>query len=429
MGMRQRSDCPSIKRAVRLGLAKTPASVEERGWRVACLAAPRGRGTHFSARRDFATPSGPEESSWPLGEMPMKLLIQPDDGIAELLSGIRNAKKSIEIAIFRFDRAEIEAELKAAVSRGVSVSALIAYTNRGGEINLRKLEMRLLEVGVAVSRTADDLVRYHDKLMIIDRSLLYVLSFNFTHLDVDHSRGFGIVTRNASFVQEAVKLFEADTARKPYTPSLDTFVVSPVNARKLLAVFIPKAKKELLIYDPMIADPEMLRALSERAKAGVEIKVIGRISKENPGLEVRNLAKLRLHTRTIIRDRDQAFVGSQSLRMAELDSRREVGVIVHEPKVVNGLIKTFETDWTMSRVDLKQQSEAKPKALKKAVKELVKELSPLNPIVKEALKEAASETGSASLNPQEVKETVKEAVKEAVRDRVEEMVKESLEDT
>jgi len=359
----------------------------------------------------------------------VKLLIQPDDGIAALLSGIRNAKKSIEIVIFRFDRAEIEAGLKAAVGRGVSVSALIAYTNRGGEINLRKLEMRLLEVGVAVSRTADDLVRYHDKLMIIDRWLLYVLSFNFTHLDTDLSRGFGIVTRNARFVQEAVKLFEADTARKPYTPTLDTFVVSPVNARKLLAAFISQAKKELLIYDPMIADAEMLRTLSERMKAGVEIKVIGRVCKENPGLEVLNLVKLRLHTRTIIRDRDQAFVGSQSLRMAELDSRREVGVIVREPKVVNGLIKTFETDWAMSRVEEKQQSEAKPKGLKKAVKALAKELSPLNPIVKEALKEAASETGSVSLNPQEVKETVKEAVKEAVRERVEEMVKESLDES
>ena len=57
--------------------------------------------------------------------------------------------------------------------------------------------MRLLEVGVAVSRTADDLMRYHDKLMIIDRGLLYVLSFNFTHLNIDHSRGFGIVTSNS----------------------------------------------------------------------------------------------------------------------------------------------------------------------------------------------------------------------------------------
>jgi phosphatidylserine/phosphatidylglycerophosphate/cardiolipin synthase-like enzyme len=359
----------------------------------------------------------------------VKLLIQPDDGIAALLSGVRSAKKSIEIVVFRFDRADMEAGLKAAIGRGVSVSALIAYTNRGGEINLRKLEMRLLGVGVAVSRTAGDLVRYHDKLMIIDRRLLYVLSFNFTHLDIDHSRGFGIVTRNARFIQEAVKLFEADTTRNPYTPTLDTFVVSPANARKLLGAFIRKAKKELLIYDPKIADAEMLRALGERTKAGVEIKVIGRVGKQNPGLEVRNLAKLRLHTRTIIRDRHQAFVGSQSLRMAELDSRREVGVIVREPKVVNGLIKTFETDWAMSAVEENQQSEANLKDLKKAVKAMVKELSPLNPIVKEALKEVASEAGSATLNPQEVKETVKEAVKEAVRERVEEMVKESLEES
>jgi phosphatidylserine/phosphatidylglycerophosphate/cardiolipin synthase-like enzyme len=272
-------------------------------------------------------------------------------------------------------------------------------------------------------------VRYHDKLMIIDRRLLYVLSFNFTHLDIDHSRGFGIVTRNARFIQEAAKLFEADTTRNPYTPTLDTFVVSPANARKLLGAFIRKAKKELLIYDPKIADAEMLRALSERKKAGVEIKVIGRVSKQNPGLEVRNLAKLRLHTRTIIRDRRQAFLGSQSLRMAELDSRREVGVIVREPKVVNGLIKTFETDWAMSAVGENQQSEANLKDIKKGVKELVKELSPLNPIVKEALKEAVSEAGSASLNMQEVKETVKEAVKEAVQERVDELVKESLEES
>ena len=67
---------------------------------------------------------------------------------------------------------------------------------------------------------------------------------------------------------------------------------------------------------------------------------IGRVGKRSP-LEARNLFKLRLHTRTIIRDRRQAFIGSQSLRRAELDSRREVGVIVREPKVVNGLIKTF----------------------------------------------------------------------------------------
>src|SRR5512144_2062151 len=142
----------------------------------------------------------------------MKLLIQPESGIKPLLSAIKRAKKSIDIVIFRFDRAEIEAALKAAVGRGVSVNALIASANRGGEKSLRKLEMRLLEAGAKVARTSDDLVRYHDKMMIIDRRELYVMSFNWTHLDISHSRGFGIVTRKDKFVEEALRLVEADIA-------------------------------------------------------------------------------------------------------------------------------------------------------------------------------------------------------------------------
>lgn len=353
----------------------------------------------------------------------MKLIIEPDDGPGALLAAIRNARKTIEIVIFRFDRSELEAALKAAVARGVAVSALIAYTNRGGEISLRKLEMRLLQVGVAVSRTAEDLVRYHDKILIVDRRVLYVLSFNFTHLDIDHSRGFGIITRHARVIQEAVKLFVADTTRTPFTSTLDTFVVSPDNARKVLGTFIRKAKKELLIYDPKIADVGMLRALAERAKAGIVIKVIGQVGKQNAGLEVRNLAKIRLHTRAIIRDRRAAFMGSQSLRMAELDSRREVGVIVRAPNVVNGMIRTFEADWAMSSGKENKQFTDDLKEIKKESEQLSKEMSPLNPIVEAALKEAESETEGANLSTQEVKETVKEAVKEAIRDRVEEVVK------
>ena len=110
----------------------------------------------------------------------------------------------MEIVIFRFDRREIEKALAAAVSRGVHVHALIAYTNRGGEVHLRELEMRLLAAGVTVSRTDNDLVRYHGKMMIIDRRVLFVLAFNFTFLDIEHSRSFaGVITTNRKHVTEA----------------------------------------------------------------------------------------------------------------------------------------------------------------------------------------------------------------------------------
>ena len=98
----------------------------------------------------------------------MKLLIQPGDGVAPLVKAINEAKTSVEVLIFRFDRVEVESALVKAVTRGVSVRALIAYTNRGGEKNLRALEMRLLGAGITVARTDDDLVRYHGKIMIVD---------------------------------------------------------------------------------------------------------------------------------------------------------------------------------------------------------------------------------------------------------------------
>ena len=315
--------------------------------------------------------------------------------------------------------------LKDAAERGVSVSALIAYANHGGEKSLRKLEMRLLEGGVTVSRTADDLVRYHDKLLIIDRSVLYVLSFNFTHLDIDHSRGFGIITRKNKFVQEALKLLAADTARIPYAAGLDTFVVSPMNSRKQLLALIERAKKELLVYDPKIADTEMLRALNERAKKGVDVRVIGAVGRASPHLKVRPLGGFRLHTRTIVCDGREAFVGSQSLRKAELDSRREVGLIVRDSHVVSAVVNTFEADWRAKKTT-ESVHDTRP-VLKKRLKEMVEKLSPLNPLVKEAVDEVVSKKGNKDLNKTEVKETVEKAVKEAVREKVEEMLSEAVE--
>src|SRR5512142_39500 len=113
----------------------------------------------------------------------MKLIIEPADGVTPLLSAIKRAKTSIEIAVFRLDRRDVETALTDAAARGVRVTALIAFANRGGERSLRQLELRFLAAGITVARTADDLIRYHGKYILIDRRILFMLSFNFTHLD------------------------------------------------------------------------------------------------------------------------------------------------------------------------------------------------------------------------------------------------------
>lgn len=361
----------------------------------------------------------------------MKLIVQPGDGVTALVKGIDNAKERVEIVIFRFDRTEIERALKNAVNRGVFVHALIAYTNRGGEANLRKLESRLLEDGATVARTASDLSRYHDKLMIIDRRELYVMAFNLTYLDVERSRSFGIVTRHRSLVQEACKLFEADTTRRAYSAGLRNFVVSPVNARKQLAAFIRGARKQLLIYDPKISDPAMLRLLQDRARAGVEIKVIGRVTRKRDRLEVSALPHLRLHTRTMIRDRHQAFIGSQSLREVELDARREVGIIFREARVINELLKTFEDDWATAQKEaprVEQERAPVIRAARMVVRAITKELPPVAPVLQDAVKEVVGEEVRVELDAKEVEETVKDAVKQAVTEVVKDVVEEVVEE-
>jgi phosphatidylserine/phosphatidylglycerophosphate/cardiolipin synthase-like enzyme len=275
----------------------------------------------------------------------MRLLIQPEDGLAPLLRAIRQARKSVAIVIFRFDAKPIEEALAAAVGRGVAVRALIAHTNRGGEKGLRKLEQRLLDAGVTVARTSDDFVRYHGKLLITDDTL-FVLGFNYTRLDVERSRGFGLESKDTRLVKSACDLFESDATRQPYTPNDDRLVVSPENAREVLASFINAAKKSLAIYDMNLSDPRMLKLLEQRIRAGVEVRVIGgKVKKPPEGMGIRKLAKLRLHARVIVRDAARVFVGSQSLRRNELDQRREVGLIATDARLARRVMEVFDQDW------------------------------------------------------------------------------------
>lgn len=276
----------------------------------------------------------------------MRLITQPKDGIEPVLRAIKSATKYVDIAIFRCDIKALELELAAAVTRGVAVRALIAHTNRGGDKSLRALELRLLDGGITVARTDDDLVRYHGKLLLIDRATLFVLGFNFTSADLK-SRSFGVRTKKPRILRDVVGLLEADAKRGDFTPSAPDLVVSPNNARVRLKQFLRKTKKSLDIYDPGVTDDEMIGLMKELAAKGVTIRILGKLEKKWQGddFDARPFPGKRLHVRAIIRDGQRVFVGSQSLRKLALDERREVGLIVRDPVIVKGIRHVFEKDW------------------------------------------------------------------------------------
>jgi cardiolipin synthase A/B len=199
-----------------------------------------------------------------------------------------------------------------------------------------------------LSRTADDMVRYHGKVVVVDNKRAFVLGFNFTALDIKKSRSLGLVTTNPKIVSAISKLIDADHNRVPPIVTSTRLVVSPENAREQLSAFIRGARRELLIYDANVTDDRIIAVLMQRAAAGVKVKILGGLERKwkDTGIKVKDMRGLRLHVRAIVRDRKEAFVGSQSLRKLELDKRREVGLITKDKRAVAQIARTFESDWT-----------------------------------------------------------------------------------
>lgn len=354
----------------------------------------------------------------------MKLLIQPDNGIKPLTDALRKAKKSIRILIFRFDRVEIEKALIEAVGRGIAVQALIAHTNQGEEKNLRRLEMRLLAEGITVTRTADDLVRYHGKMIIIDDKVLYLLGFNFTHMDIDLSRSFGVVITKSGIVKEAIRLFECDSRRRPYTKAKDDLIVSPVNARKRLTDFIAGTKKRLLIYEMKISDRDFIKLLNRKISDGAEVRVLSRASAKSGTIPVRRLPS-RLHLRAMLRDGNTAFLGSQSLRKLELEARREIGVIFRDKKVVKQMEAIFERDWKGSEPVIEDTKLATALVVpaKKIAKQVAKQIA-IKPVVEQVIEKVIDPKDPTPFEPDEVAQIVREAFHEEVQGAVKKALKE-----
>ena len=108
-----------------------------------------------------------------------------------------------------------------------------------------------------------------------------------------------------------------------------------------------------MIYDPKITDMQMIRLINQRIKAGVDVRIIGKVAKRAGEMHVQKMHG-RLHVRMMVRDAETAFLGSQSLRPLELDGRREVGLIIKEPKTVKRLIEVFEEDWVKTDLGHKE---------------------------------------------------------------------------
>ena len=155
----------------------------------------------------------------------------------------------------------------------------------------------------------------------------------------------------------------------------------------------------------------------------MKVPVIGHIA--GVRFAVQKLAGNRLHARTIIRDGNEAFVGSQSLRQLELDARREIGIIFRDRKVVSAIAALFDNDWNASKKSRKPEIHVE-KAAKKLAKVVHKRL-PVEPVVKKVAK-ALQKNARGKLHPKQAEKLVKAALEHTVKHVVKEAATEVVKD-
>src|SRR5687768_12522337 len=114
-----------------------------------------------------------------------------------------------------------------------------------------------------------------------------------------------------------------------------------------------------------VSDRQMIKLLQDRVKAGVDVRIIGKVGKRGVGLTWEKMPGMRQHVHAMLRDRQELFLGRMSLSALELDKRREVGVIVKERAAGRQFRELFEKDWAKTDTG-KKAEKTKEKESEKA---------------------------------------------------------------
>jgi cardiolipin synthase A/B len=281
----------------------------------------------------------------------VSLIVQPGDSFFPIVNAIDKAKTSINITVFRMDDPIIQEALAEAHRRGVRVRVLVATSARGWEDKNRRLLKDAKKVGIEIKEPAGDSkgTRFHYKVMTVDGKQALVFTFNPTRENLHYTRDFGVHLFDEQIAAELNRLFNADWDDTAFAPDeRSPLLVSPYNSREKLTDFFTSAKSSIHIWDAKLSDPAIIRLLDQKAKDGVDVRVI---CEEHPPVPAgsaigsREITRFKLHAKCFVVDGERAVLGSMNLRTTSFDKRREVCVAIDDSSIAKRLEAVFTADW------------------------------------------------------------------------------------
>ena len=262
------------------------------------------------------------------------VIVAQDQRRDAVLRVIGAARKRLILSVFRCDDLEVIDGLADALRRKVRVEILITSRAKGWRQRLQRLWVLLESMGATLHRYADPVVKYHAKYIVADQGPALVASLNLTRKCFTSTVDFVVTTHDPDVVSGLTRLFDADCGKSevPLPRGLSKrLIVGPEDARSRFTALLGGARRSIRLIDPGVTDPAIMARLKAKAAEGVQVSLLSH----------GNLHGMTPHGKLLIIDGATAVIGSVSLSALSLDFRREVAIIVDDPRCVRRLNTLF----------------------------------------------------------------------------------------
>ena len=287
------------------------------------------------------------------------LLILPDQGETAIYNFINSATSSIDMTMYELRDTTVTTDLVNREKAGVNVRVILD----GKETSVNNAAFNALQAGgVSVTFSSTAFTFTHQKTITVDNKESFISTGNLDTMFYSTSRDYGIFDTDPADVAAVVQVFNADFAKTAITPSDgDDLVWSPTDSQTQLLALINGAQHSLDIEQEEFSDTALVNAIVAAENRGVKVRVVV----EDPSSYTTELNEITaaggtfkgysdpngfyIHAKAIVADfgfpTAKVFAGSENFSANSLNDNRELGMIITDPGVMDGIETTFTDDF------------------------------------------------------------------------------------
>jgi len=295
-----------------------------------------------------------------VGTGPLRLLVEPADGLSAIYTLITGAKSSVNLTMYELRDTTAENDLAADAARGVDVRVLLDrhLEKSRNAATYSFLTSHKVHVAWAPSGTT-----YHQKTLTVDGKTSVLMTLNMVSADYAGTRDFAVIDTDSSDVAAITATFNADFTHQHITPPDGADLVwSPTNSQATILAVISAAHHTLAVENEEMNDKTVTAALEAAAKRGVDVTVVMTADSEwntafaalrRAGVHVHTFPDsskaLYIHAKAVVADAgrsdQQLFAGSENFSVASLDENRELGIRTANAAVIKAISATIASDY------------------------------------------------------------------------------------